>query len=294
MNRLLLFILFILFIINSCQSPKKISTASYNRIVSLSPNITEIIYALGQQDKLVAVSDFCTYPPQTREKEHTGGLLNPNIEKMAALKADLFIGTPAHFELSKKLDHLHLHSVLLPNDHFQDIFTAIDSIGTLLNCRRAADSLMHLIKDSLSFYTAKSAALDLQPSALLVIGREPGKARKIMAAGPNTFLNEVWERLGGKNAFPELSAKYAQISTEALLRNNPNLIIEFKFKEKWDDKKNRINQSEWNELNQLSAVRDKQIYILNGDYTLIPGPRIYLLARDYYEILRRVKQIPVL
>ena len=286
MVRFILFILFILPAVFACTSPERTEQATVNRVVSLSPNITEIIYALGQQDKLVAVSDFCTYPPQTDDKERVGGLLNPNLEKMASLKADLFIGTPAHFELSKKLESLRLRSVLLPNDRLQDIFTAIDSIGVLLNCRRAADSLVQSIKDSLSFYRQKAAALDRQPSALLVIGRERGKTRKIMAAGPNTFLNEVWKLLGGKNAFPALSAKYAQISIEALLKNNPDLIIEFKFKEKWDDKKKRVNQSEWSTLRQLTAVRDKQIYVLTGDYTLIPGPRIYLLAKDYLYILQ--------
>ena len=287
MKYFLLFTLFFLITVLSCNTVQKAENKTAVRIVSLSPNITEIIYALGQQDKIIAVSDFCTYPDQTSTKEHIGGLLNPNMEKIASLNADLFIGTPAHFELSKKLDHLHLRSVLLSNDRLQDIFTAIDSIGILLKCREAADSLSRSIKDSLAFYQKKTNAFSKHPSTLLVIGREPGSARKIMVAGPNTFLNEIWEMNGGRNAFPELSAKYAQISTEALLKNNPDLIIEFKFKEKWDDKKNRINQSEWNELNQLTAVRDKQIYVLNGDYTLIPGPRIYLLARDYYTILRR-------
>jgi len=279
--------MFLLLAVFSCSPSHKTENQTTTRIISLSPHITEIIYALGQQNKLAAVSDFCTFPPQTSEKEHIGGLLNPNIEKMASLKADLFIGTPAHFELSKKLEHLHLRSVLLPNDRLQDIFTAIDSIGILLNCRQAADSLVRSIKDSLAFYQKKARMLSKHPSALLVIGREPGSARKIMVAGPSTFLNEVWELSGGKNVFPALPADYAQVSLEALLKNNPNLIIEFKFKEKWDEKKNQINQSEWTELNQLMAVRDKQIYVLNGDYTLIPGPRIYLLARDYYTILQR-------
>ncbi len=280
---------FFLITVLSCNTAQKAENQTTVRIVSLSPNITEIIYALGQEDKLIAVSDFCNYPPQARKKERIGGLLNPNLEKMAALNADLFIGTPAHLEISKKLEHLHLRSVILPNDRLQDIFTAIDSIGILLNCRQAADSLVHSIKDSLSFYKKKSVRTARRRSALLVIGREPGTTRKIMVAGPNTFLNEIWKLNGGRNAFPALSAKYTQISLEALLKNNPDLIIEFKFKEKWDDKKNRINQLEWNTLRQLTAVRNRQIYVLNGDYTLIPGPRIYLLARDYYKIFRQIK-----
>lgn len=254
-------------------------------MVSLSPHITEIIFALGAQDKLVGISDFCTYPPQTDQIERIGGLLNPNLEKLLSLKADLFIGTPAHQELALKLSEQHLRTVLLANDRFEDIFNTIDSIGVLLNKTDQAYKLQKTIHDSLAYYLAKVPRMQQKPKALLSIGREPGSIRKITASGNNTFIAEMWRQNGAENAFADLPAKYAQISSEALLQKNPEIIIEFKFKESWNTQKNIANKKEWASLHNLQAVQRGHIYTLTGDYTLIPGPRIYLLARDYQQIL---------
>ena len=201
MFRLSTFFLIILFLIGSCKQKHIVNDKPISRIISLSPHITEIIYSLGQQDKLIAVSDYCNYPPDTQKKERIGGVLNPNMEKMLSLKADLFIGTAGHSELAGKLEAQQLKTVLLPNDRLQDIFTTIDSLGTLLDCTIKADSVKAALQDSLLFYQQQAHKLNIQPEALLVIGREPGSARKITASGSNTFLDEIWILLKGKNAF---------------------------------------------------------------------------------------------
>lgn len=283
----LLHLFFLILLIAACQtSPDNNQSHDIERVISFSPHITEIIFALGAEDKLVGISDFCTYPPETDQIERIGGLLNPNLEKLLGLKADLLIGTPAHNDLSLKLAKQGLHTVLLPNDKFEDIFSAIDSIGILLNKTDQAQNLQRAIRDSLAFYLAQTSQLKQMPKALLSIGREPGTTRKITASGNETFIAEMWLKAGAQNVFADLPAKYAQISHEALLTLDPDLIIEFKFKEKWNSEKNIANKKEWSGLHNLKAVRNGQVYVLNGDYTLIPGPRIYLLARDYMKTIQ--------
>ena len=268
-------------------------SAAAPRVVSLSPHITEMIYALGQQDKLAAVSDFCTYPPEAQSKERIGGLLNPNLEKILGLQANLFIGTPAHSDLAEKLTRQHLKTVLLPNDRLEDIFSTIDSIGTLLHCSKQAELLNQAIRDSLRFY--QQAAQQLKHKslrALFVIGREPGSLRKITIASGSTFLSQVWNELGGRNAFDALPMKYVQINREALLENNPDIIIEFRYKENWNAQKQKQLLGQWQGLNRLRAVRAGHIFVLTGDYTLIPGPRIYELAGDYVRIMKSLGEQP--
>jgi iron complex transport system substrate-binding protein len=273
----------------SCQQTHTKSSAKTERIVSLSPHLTETLYALGQQNKIVAVSDFCDYPEEASSKEKIGGLLNPNLEKMIYLQPDLIVGTPAHKELAAQLQGYHIRSLLLPNDRLADIFRTIDTLGVVLNCRGRADSLQRLIRDSLNFYQHKAREeLTFHPAAMLVIGREAPLLKNITAAGGNTFLSEMWTLLGGTNSFAALPAKYAQINTEAIQQKNPDCIIEFKFKARWNVQKQKDNLRQWLALDNLKAARLGHVFVLNGNYTLIPGPRIYLLARDFLQIMQRL------
>ena len=279
-------LLFLLLLIYSCSNSANRDKQEYKRIISLSPHITEIIYALGQQDRLTGVTDFCTYPPQAQEKEKVGGLLNPNLEKMYALGADLFIGTPASRELALKMQNSNRKFVFLANERLQDLYASIDSLGSLLECKEAADRLNNGLKDSLRMYAQPVEKKGKRPPrALLVIGRDAGSTRNIMAAGPQTFISEIWKISGGSNAFNDLPASYAQVNREALLERQPDLIIEFKFKQTWNAEKNRRNISEWRTLQNIQAAESGNIFVITGDYSLIPGPRLYLLAKDFRRIL---------
>ncbi len=257
------------------------------RIISLSPHVTEILYALGQQDKLVAVTDYCSYPPQASKKPHIGGLLNPNIERIILLKPDVLIGVPAHQALAEKLKKQGLTTVLLPNDQLTDVFFTIDSLGRLLNCEKQAKALIRTLKDSLSHYQRLAHSLNPENRrAVLVIGREPGTVRHITVVGPHTFLDSVWTLVGGKNVFNDLPVAYTQVGQEALLTKQPDIIIELRINEQWDSQKELQNFREWQPLFEVRAVQKRNIFVLTENYTLIPGPRLYLLAKDFYHILR--------
>ncbi len=274
-------------ILAGCQTqPVRNSSSAVRRVISLSPNITEIIYALGQQDKLVGVSDFCKYPPEARQKTHIGGFVNPNIEVIVSLKPDVIIGLLSHADLQQKLRNEHFRFVLLPDDRLDDVYFSIDSLGRLLGCPSKARQIVAAIQDSISRY--RQAALKKErfhPSAMLVIGRDPGSTTHLTVVGPHTFLDSIWTLLGGKNVFSDLPAKYAQVNREDILMKQPHLIIEFRYNQIWNARKDSLNLKSWQSLSMIPAVRNKQIYVLTGNYTLIPGPRIYKLAKDYYRII---------
>ncbi len=275
----------------SCEQHDVPQKANTWRIISLSPNITETIYAIGAQDVLVGVSDYCNYPPQARKKIRIGGLLNPNLERIISLRPNLFLATPASGNLAARLSQRGIRCVLLSNERLQDIFTTIDSIGTLCKMSRQADSLINVINDSLAFFRQRVKNLEIgSPAALFVLHRDPGTTRNIAVIGSETFTDDLWRMLGGRNAFSQNKLKYAQINTESLLSINPDLIIEFKFNRQWDEEKKRLNKKEWKNLRRLKAVQEGQIYVIDGDYSLIPGPRIVHLMRDYYRIMEQYQK----
>ena len=288
---LILSILFVFWI--GCKQQDTNREEKAGRIVSLSPNITETIYALAAQDLLVGVSDFCNYPAEVRQKTRVGGLLNPNIERIISLEPDLLLGTPANAKTADLFKGKGIRTVLLANDRLRDVFLTIDSVSVLCNVTQKGDSLIGAIKDSLEFYRrlTQQAAVD-SPRTLFVLHRDPGTTRNISVIGPGTFTDDLWNLLGGKNAFESSGLKYAQLNNESLLTIDPDLIIEFKFNQRYGQTQRRRNRAEWQALNRLKAVKQGQIYVIDGNYSLIPGPRVTRLARDYYRIMRRYHKYP--
>ena len=272
----------------SCSSYQNNNNRQVQRVISLAPNITEMIYALDQQSKLVAVTDYCNYPPEAKSKGSIGALLNPNLEKIISLKPDLLIGTSAHSELALKLETQNLKTILLPNDTVDEIFLSIDSIGVLLDCRKRAAQLVQSIKDSMDTYRSDLNSVSRKlPRAMLVLGRDPGTTRNIGVIGSHNYMDSLWVLTGGTNLFGDLNIKFAQISRENIIDRNPDLIIEFKIDVDWNEDKNKSNILEWSDLNLINAVSNKQIYVIPDESAFIPGPRIYHLAKSYAEIYKQ-------
>jgi iron complex transport system substrate-binding protein len=289
-----IFYLIVFCLLIACPSYQSKSTQQVQRVISLAPNITEMIYALNQQSRLVAVTDYCNYPPEAKSKGTIGALLNPNLEKIISLKPELLIGTSAHSELAIKLASKRLKTILLPNDTVDEILMSIDSIGILLDCREQAEQLVQSIKDSIDEYHIYTDSLSAKrPRAMLVLGREPGTTRNIGVIGSHNYMDSLWTLMGGINLFGDLNTKFAQVSREIIIQRNPDLIIEFKIEDEWDTEKTKINLEEWQDLHLVKAVNKNQIYVIPHEYAFIPGPRIYLLAKSYANIYKRcLKSLP--
>jgi len=121
-------LLVVILIMASCTSKAK-KNDDAQRIVSMAPSITEVLFSLGIQDRIVGVSDFCTFPKEAMAKESIGGLFNPNLEKIAALQPDLILATKSYQNLVEKLGKDRFKIVLLPEKTTMDLYATIDSIG---------------------------------------------------------------------------------------------------------------------------------------------------------------------
>ena len=195
-----------------------------SRIVSASPSITEIMYALGQSHRLVGRTDFCLYPPAADTLPSIGGISNLNTEAILALQPDLVI--TASMIPQRSVDQLEKMGVpvvcIIEKNHFEELYGNISRIGQILHCEAAADSLNASLRERVNaFVTDTATRTDSQiPTVYYVVGFG---ATGNFTAGGNTFIDDIIQLAGGRNlAHDNTGWSY---SLESLMQNDPDYIV---------------------------------------------------------------------
>lgn len=241
------------------------------RIVSMAPNLTEILFAMGLGEKVVAVSNDSDYPPQAADRKKVGTFWQPNIEAVVAAKPDLVItlGFTQQKNLAQRLGRMGYRCLSLNIEKVSELFGAIEKVGDAAGRQLHARALATRIRkelDDLSALTGKNEKVRV----LYVIQREP-----LRVAGRDTFINEMLELAGGENAIGPTVHKYPPIGAEQVIVCGVEVIIEPVM-----DQKNLAGQQDrairyWSKFKKLPAVRDKRIYVIDGDTVSRLGPRLY-------------------
>lgn len=196
------------------------------RIISLSPNATEILHGVGAFDRVVAVSTYCEYPPEVANLPRVGGWTNTNLEQLLALDPDLVILSDAQAPLVEK--HLHalgLETLVVGSQSLDDIYQAIDVIGRAVGNPEDAKRLSERMRSELSAIEAAVRGRP-RPRTLVVVDRLPGMLRDIYIATRGSYLTTLVEIAGGKPITPEAPHNYTQISTEALVAFDPEVVFD--------------------------------------------------------------------
>ncbi len=253
------------------------------RIVSLVPSLTEIAYALDLGSSIVGVSDFDTFPPEVKDKERLGGLLNPNLEKLVLLKPDLVLLHASSKSVADKAGALKIPTLSVKADSLAEIYTSIDQLATKTNRKKKGQKLVETLQKSVGAYRA--AADKPKVKVLLVVGRNPGGLEGITSVGPGSFLHELLELTGGENVAASSGKTWPQVSKEVLLADPPDAIIELSPGAPEDPKA----LEPWNKLPSIPAVKNKQLYRLTGTHLLVPGPRLVKTAEDLHKTLEKVR-----
>ena len=193
--------------------------AGPQRVVSLSPAVTEIIYALGAQDILVGRTDFCEYPPEAQAIPSIGGISNLNIEKILSLDPDLVIsGSMVCKKVTDQMDQMGVPMVcVIEKPRFEALYDNIAAIGKLVGREHEADSLNTLLKDRASQLPTTHYPL---PTVYYVVGFGAGGN---FTAGGNTFINDIIRMAGGRNIAEDIDGW--SYSLEALVKEDPDYII---------------------------------------------------------------------
>lgn len=262
-----------------CSSPSE-----KKGIISIGPNITEIIFALGANSQLKGIGDFDDYPPETQNINRIGSYLSPNLEKITVLKPSTIIVSgeiPQLRELSQQLG-VQYHPV--PMDTLQQIYDGITLIGELTHTSNKAKYLITEIKNN--FQRLEEITKNFDPvSTLLVVGREPRDLSSIQVAGGQSFLSEILKFAGGKNVYEDSAQNYFEISAEQVLSKAPNVIIEFRCGENLTQKQLDALFFDWKALDSVPAIQKSRVFFILESYGMRPGPRIYNIAQKIATLL---------
>jgi iron complex transport system substrate-binding protein len=283
--KLLLFLL-------ACLFAGASALAEPERIVSTSPSITEVLFALGLGPHVVGVSNYCEYPPQVKDLPKVGTYLRPDAERIARLKPDLVIVHKLPNDLTNRLAALHIAYAEVDRGGLTDAYSEIRQIGEATGAKEQAEKLITTMNTRLDEIRAQTAEKK-KPRVIFVIGRDPGTLSNLIVVGRDNFLNELIQVAGGTNVIAEESSQpYPHISLETILRSQPDVLIDMGDMGSGPEERERKakeNRALWDAVPNLSAVKEGHVYCLTSTAFVVPGPRAVEAAEILFTVLQGKK-----
>jgi cobalamin transport system substrate-binding protein len=254
------------------------------RIVSLIPAVTEMIFAMGEQSRIVGVSAYDRFPPAVEKIDRVGGLLDPNVEKILSLRPDLVIVYATQQELKQRLERANIPFYSYEHRGLPDITQTVRSVGARIGAADAANRLASKMESDLAAIQ-RSVSTRPKPKTLLVFGREPGSLRQVNASGGIGFLHDMLLVAGGDDVFGDVTKQSVDATTEMILARRPDVIIELRYGDAMKSTDLAREVRAWDALPSIPAVRNHRVYILAGDEFVVPGPRVVDATRRFAETL---------
>ena len=232
---------------------------SPGRIVSLAPSVTETLFALGAEGRVIAVTSYCDYPPAAANKEKIGDTQRPNIERIVALRPDLVIASTASQLESfvRALEAAGIPVYVSNPRNLAETLASIRAIGNLIGANDQALVLEGQLRSRIEQVRSRVASKP-RPAVFLMLGAEP-----LLTAGGNSFLTDLLSQAGGRSISEDEKSDYPQYSLETVIARQPEVI----FLQAGDE---RLP----NRLEQTPAARQGRVYHIDDDLLLRPGPRI--------------------
>ncbi|MBI4560264.1 MAG: ABC transporter substrate-binding protein [Candidatus Hydrogenedentes bacterium] len=251
------------------------------RLVSLSPGITEILFALGLGDRIVGITSHCVYPPEAAGIKQVGNWLATNAESVIALTPDLVVISSMESAVADHLTRLGMRCLVVKQDSIGDILTSIRDIGAACGAEVEARELSAGIQEQ--FRRIESAvAGQPRPRTLVAVGRDyTSRAMdQVYVAGKDSFYSELVRMAGGENAFAEGGFPYPAVSGEGIMLLNPEVILEMVPERATHGLDSGSLLAAWTSLPEVAAVKSGRVFVLDGDYMAIPGPRVVRALTD--------------
>jgi iron complex transport system substrate-binding protein len=242
-----------------------------NRIISLIPAVTEMVYAIGAGLQLVGVGSFDAYPPEVASLPRVGGLLDPDVERILALKPDLVIVYGTQNDLRLQLERAGINQFAYKHGSLAGVMETIRALGIRLGRAEGAEQVATDLENRLSAIRGKLSGR-VRPKTLLVFGRDALALRGIFASGGIGFIHDMLTTAGGDNVFTDVKRESVQATTELILQRAPEAIVEMRQSVKADEI--AAERSVWSTLSSLPAVRTGRIYVLTDSSLPVPGPRV--------------------
>jgi iron complex transport system substrate-binding protein len=246
------------------------------RIVSLAPSNTEILFAVGAGDKVVGVTDFCNYPYnfaawiEAGNMTSIGNYYGPSTEPIVALDPDLVLATTGSQEAADNLRELGYNVLIIEPRNLTFVLRDILLVGRATDNYDQAVAVEAELKQRIDAVTAQAADATTTPKVYHEVWNEP-----IMSAGPGTFVDELITLAGGQNIFDDAVSSWPTVSSEAIIDKNPDVMI---FPDMYMGRANFYETLEAVKTRDgwdlISAVQNDDIYEINADIISRSGPRL--------------------
>jgi len=234
------------------------------RIISLAPSNTEILFALGLGDKVVGVTDWCDFPPEALDKEKVGAYDTPDIEKIFALTPDLIlVAYGTSIDVINTLEGLELTVFGIKSTDLDDVLNDIRTVGEITDKEVEAYTLTSEMAVGIQTVTNQTEELEQRPKVFYIVWG--GESSALWTAGSGTFIHELIEKGGGVNICQNITG-YTMISIEEVIARNPEVIITSELSYDWA--KNAT------ELASTNASQTGRIFTCDDDLVQRPGPRL--------------------
>lgn len=246
------------------------------RIVSLVPGVTEMLFAIGAEEKLIGVTDFCDFPAAARRKPRVGSMLAPSLETVVALQPDLVVATDSGNSDATRvqLERLRLPVYLVSPRGVADVFRTMEQLGTLTGQgARAAEAVAGLQRRVRA--VVERVAARPRPRVLYVVWPEP-----LIVPGRGAAVSELIELAGGASVTADAAEGYPRWSVEAAVAGAPELIVLARH----GAGTGPVSRDKWERFAGLPAIRTGRIHNVDGDLFHRFGPRVV----DALEILARL------
>ncbi|MFH1021989.1 MAG: helical backbone metal receptor [Planctomycetota bacterium] len=256
------------------------------RIVSLSPSLTETLFALGLADRVAGVTRFCAHIPGAKGKPTVGGFLDLNLESVMNLRPDLVVTLPWHREVKDRLAGMGLATLEVNHDSVAGIRASLVALGKACGVEGRTREILADLDRRAAALAARTAGRS-RPRVLVTTGRPVGTGtlQDICIAGRGSVFDDLITLAGGDNAWGDRKLPYPTLSAEGVLTLAPEVIMDLVP----DLEKNRWSAAmilrEWSVLPDLPAVKTGRIHVFGEPWALAPGPRYVELAEKMADVI---------
>jgi iron complex transport system substrate-binding protein len=256
------------------------------RVVSLVPALTEMVFAIGAGERVVAVSSYDEDPPEVKALPRVGALLDPDVERIIALRADLVLLYGSQTDLMTQLKRASIPYYEYRHGGLATVTTTMRDLGRRLNRTGDAERLAADIERRLDALRQRTSKLS-KPRVMLVFARERGSLRNIYASGGRGFLHDMLEAAGGINVFADIQAESVQASSELILARRPDVILELRSTDIPSRADEAKEMDAWRTLASIPAVRTGRLRFLPGRTYVVPGPKVADGAEAMFRLLHQ-------
>ena len=237
------------------------------RIVTLTPSATELVAALGATDRLVAVVDYSTYPPEVARLPRVGSFLQPHLEAILRARPQVVIADDVHADITSSLHDVGIEVVAAPMHALPDLEAAFTRVGARLGLEAEARAQIQAIEQAIDGARARRRGAGLR--VLIIIDREAGGLGGMVAAGAGSWLDELVAITGADNVLAGSPLRYPKLAPEDVLRSNADVILDVSYAADPADA-GRV----WQAMATVPAVAHGRVRVLKEPYLLAPSPRV--------------------